>query len=246
MEPREYNRLDPLANKTYNLKISTPDGESIGAWYTLADPYYNSLSLFPPASDEHITQSLKRYPTMLFLHGNAATRAFKARVQQYQAFSSRLAVNVLAIDYRGFGDSTGTPTEAGVVIDARAAWDWLLSRGARPENVIIIGHSLGTGIGGRLASILSDEGVKYRGVVLMSPFSSIEELLKTYSLLGFIPLIKPLQIFPYAASKSFPSLECGCTKPTCNRYCDESSEAPVRDSRSCSETQGQHHHCACR
>ncbi|KAF9013358.1 hypothetical protein BDQ17DRAFT_596341 [Cyathus striatus] len=85
-------------------------------------------SLAPANVSEHITFALKRYPTILFFHGNAATRAFSVRVQHYKAFSSRLHANVLAIDYRGFGESTGIPSEKGLVTDARAAWDWLISR----------------------------------------------------------------------------------------------------------------------
>lgn len=64
-----------------------------------------------------------------------------------------------------------------------------------------MGHSLGTGVGARLAAELSDENVPYRGVVLMSPFSSIEEVLKTYNILGTVPLMKPLAMIPYATSK---------------------------------------------
>lgn len=151
---------------------------------------------------KHIHEAVKRNPTILFLHGNAATRAFHARVDHYKTFTSRLSVNVLAVDYRGFADSTGYPTESGVVRDARAAWDWLISQGTKGEDILIVGHSLGTGIGGRLAADLSDEGIKYRGLVLMSPFSSIEEVLKTYHILGVVPLMKPLALIPGAASKS--------------------------------------------
>lgn len=106
------------------------------------------------------------------------------------------------MDYRGFADSSGTPTEAGVVCDARAAWDWLVNKGAKTEDILIVGHSLGTGIGSRLAANLSDEGITYRGLVLMSPFSSIAEVLKTYHILGLVPLIKPLAIIPGATSES--------------------------------------------
>ncbi|KAH9172620.1 hypothetical protein EDB89DRAFT_2069517 [Lactarius sanguifluus] len=49
----------------------------------------------------------------------------RIRVQQYLAFAARLRANVLAPDYRGFADSAGTPSEAGVVLDTHAAWDWL-------------------------------------------------------------------------------------------------------------------------
>jgi pimeloyl-ACP methyl ester carboxylesterase len=90
---------------------------------------------------------VKKYPTILFLHGNGATRAFGYRVQHYKALSSRLSANVLAIDYRGFADSSGYPSEAGLTIDARSAFDWLMSQGAKSDDILIVGLSLGTGVG---------------------------------------------------------------------------------------------------
>lgn len=189
------------ANKTYNFKIQTSDNETLGSWFILSDRQYQSIP-FPPQSPELlISDAVRGSPTILFLHGNAATRAFNARVQHYQAYSSRLHANVLAIDYRGFAESSGAPSEDGLVRDARAAWEWLISQGAKGEDILIVGHSLGTGVGARLAAELSDEGVNYRGVVLMSPFSSIEEVLKTYNVFGAVPLMKPLSMIPYAASE---------------------------------------------
>jgi abhydrolase domain-containing protein 12 len=188
------------ANKTYNLHIQTPDNETIGAWFTLSDPFYQALAYPPLSSDSFIEKSLKKHPTILFLHGNAATRAMSKRVQQYQVFSSRLSCNVLAIDYRGFADSSGVPSEAGLIIDTRAAWDWLVNKGAKPKDILIVGHSLGTGVGGGFASVLSREKIEYRGLVLMSPFSSMESVIQTYHVLGLVPLIKPFTIFPFAMS----------------------------------------------
>ncbi|KAJ3818297.1 Alpha/Beta hydrolase protein [Lentinula raphanica] len=185
-------------NKTYNFKIQTVDNETLGAWFILAESIYQTLPSHHTIPKPHIAHALQTRPTILFFHGNAATRAFKARVQHYSAFSSRLNANVLAIDYRGFAESTGTPSEEGLVRDARAAYEWLISSGAKGEDIIIMGHSLGTGVSARLAAQLSKEELAYRGVVLMSPFSSIAEVVKTYSVLGLVPLIKPLTMIPYA------------------------------------------------
>ncbi|KAG5654775.1 hypothetical protein H0H81_003783 [Sphagnurus paluster] len=186
-------------NKTLNLKLRTPDNEVLGAWFILSDHYYQKLPEIPSQIHDHVSLAVKQHPTILFFHGNAATRAFKARVMHYQAYSSRLGANVLAIDYRGFGDSTGKPSESGLVIDARTAWDWLLAQGAKEEDILLVGHSLGTGVVSQLAAQLSDEAVKPRGVVLLSPFSSIRELLNTYHIFGAVPLVKPLAMIPYAS-----------------------------------------------
>lgn len=112
--------------------------------------------------------AVQEYPTILFFHGNAATRAFDARIQHYRAFSSRLDANILAIDYRGFADSTGTPSEEGLIRDARAAWDWLARKGVDADEVLIIGHSLGTGVSAGLARELARDGITCKGVVLLS------------------------------------------------------------------------------
>ncbi|KAI0294467.1 Alpha/Beta hydrolase protein [Multifurca ochricompacta] len=217
-------RYDLAPFKTHNVRIYTSDNETLGAWFTLADPFYLShkADLLTPtssSSEEFIRSALHAHPTILFLHGNGGTRALRSRVQHYQAFAARLRANVLAPDYRGFGDSTGTPSEVGLTLDARAAWDWLRARGALPENILIVGNSLGTGVAVQFASCLESEGEdedkrsgggkaewggetrreQPRGVVLLAPFSNIDTLLDTYYIMGIVPLLAPLRIFPYIA-----------------------------------------------
>ncbi|EKM79328.1 hypothetical protein AGABI1DRAFT_74272 [Agaricus bisporus var. burnettii JB137-S8] len=190
-------------NKTLNMMIPTQDGESLGAWFVLSDRYYHKLSASPTRESlaaEHIQVAVRNHPTILFLHGNAATRAFSARVQHYLTFSSRFGANILAIDYRGFGDSTGTPSEQGLIRDARAAWDWLARKGTIAQDVLIVGHSLGTGAGAALTKELGRDGITPKGLVLLSPFSSIREVLETYQLFGLLPLTKPLAMIPWASN----------------------------------------------
>ncbi|KAF9462988.1 Alpha/Beta hydrolase protein [Collybia nuda] len=185
-------------NKTLNFKIRTDDNETLGAWFILSDPYYHSLPRIPVSVEAHVTTALKQRPTILFFHGNAATRAFHVRISHYQAFSSRLGSNVLVIDYRGFAESTGQPSEKGLVRDGKAAWDWLISQGANQENIVIVGHSLGTGVASQLGVVLGQHNITPRGIVLLSPFSSIRELLNTYNIFGVVPLMKPLAMIPHA------------------------------------------------
>ena len=156
------------ANKTLNLKIQTRDNETIGAWFVLSDPYYQSLRSIPTNVAAHVIPALKKYPVILFFHGNAATRAVSCRIEYYRGFSSRLSANVLAIDYRGFADSTGEPSEAGLLSDGRSAFDWLVAHGKRAEDILIVGHSLGTGVAGLLGAELSSEGINCRGIVLLA------------------------------------------------------------------------------
>jgi abhydrolase domain-containing protein 12 len=192
-----------------NFHITTSDNVTLGAWFVLSDTYYREVP-FPeppsyPSLEARIPLAIKARPTVLFFHGNAATRAAPYRVQYYKAFSSRLHANVLAIDYRGFGDSEGVPSESGLAADAHAAWDWLISNGANPENILIVGHSLGSAVAAKLSVDLADQGVTFKGLVLMSPFSSIRTLLEAYHFFGFLPLMKPLRMIPglHGAFNSF-------------------------------------------
>jgi abhydrolase domain-containing protein 12 len=112
-----------------------------------SDKFYRDLP-FPPSANtprkDLIAAATKGSLTILHLHGNTGTRAHFLRTALYTAYTSRLNSNVLAIDYRGFGDSEGHPTEDGVTRDARAGWDYLVKQGARAEDIMIFGHSLGT------------------------------------------------------------------------------------------------------
>jgi len=94
----------------------------------------------------------------------AANRAASHRVRGYSAYSA-LDCNVLAIDYRGFGDSTGSPSEKGLVRDAKTVWDYVHSHGSREreeggkgQGIDLVGQSLGTGVVAGLAGLLADQG----------------------------------------------------------------------------------------
>jgi len=82
-----------------------------------------------------------------------------------------LGLGVLAIDYRGYGLSKGRPSETGLYRDARAAYALALRLGARPEHLIIHGHSLG----GAVAMQLALEK-PCAGLILESTFSSAQAM----------------------------------------------------------------------
>lgn len=86
---------------------------------------------------------------LLFFHGNAGNVSHC--LDLYGIFH-RLGLSTLAIDYRGFGQSEGTPTERGTYLDARAAWDFLVNeRGVPPSEIVVFGHSLGASVAAWLA-----------------------------------------------------------------------------------------------
>lgn len=106
---------------------------------------------------------------LLFFHGNAGN--ISHRLESMGQFHS-LGLSVLIIDYRGYGQSSGRITETGLYRDADAAWDYLTeTRGARPQDVVIFGRSLGGSIGARLAA-------KQRPLALIveSSFTSVPDV----------------------------------------------------------------------
>lgn len=187
--------------KTRNVYLNTSDGERLGAWHVLPRSYYLQQESVPPKtrlSEETFDAGFRDRPTVLYFHGNAATRALPRRVRSYMAFSTVFDCNVLAIDYRGFADSTGTPSEAGLLTDAEAAWDFVMARtgASGAGNVILVGQSLGTGVASGLAGRLADKGIYPRAVVLVAPFTSITDVLSEYWLAKFIPVLSPFRAIP--------------------------------------------------
>lgn len=116
-------------------------------------------------------------PTILFFHGNAD------RVTHYGFLADGLAahgIGLLAVSYRGFTGSSGSPTEAGLLNDGLAAYDWLA--GATTAPIVALGQSLGSAVAVHLAR----ERPELDGVILISAFDSIVELAS--SIYFFLPV----------------------------------------------------------
>ncbi|MEJ1288494.1 abhydrolase domain containing 12B [Cricetulus griseus] len=80
--------------------------------------------------------------------------------------------HVLSVDYRGFGDSTGTPTEEGLTRDAICVYEWTKARSGRTP-VCLWGHSLGTGVATNAARALEAKGCPVDAIVLEAPFTNM-------------------------------------------------------------------------
>ncbi|MCI0704143.1 MAG: alpha/beta hydrolase [Planctomycetia bacterium] len=111
---------------------------------------------------------------VLYAHGNAGN------VSDWrfalQLFRDRLNTSVLVFDYRGYGRSEGTPSEAGVLTDARAARRWLAARtNVREQDIVLVGRSLGGGVAVDLAA---KDGA--RGLILESTFTSLPDTAASY------------------------------------------------------------------
>jgi abhydrolase domain-containing protein 12 len=158
-----------------------------------------------PKTQNDFDQSLCDFPVVLYFHGNAMNRASPIRIRAYQHFT-KLGMNVVAIDYRGFGDSQGHPTEQGLLRDARATYKWVLERqkecGAKNSTkksnlagqILISGQSLGTGVASRLTFDLVEAGHPPPATFLLAPYISIRKVLESYRIGGFVPLFWPIRI----------------------------------------------------
>ena len=104
---------------------------------------------------------------VLYMHGNGGNLTLCR--DTLRMFHDQLNASILVFDYRGYGRSEGTPSEAGVLADARAARRWLASRaGVAEGDIVLVGHSLGGGVAVDLAA---NDGA--RGLVLENTFTSL-------------------------------------------------------------------------
>lgn len=140
-----------------NNRIQTPDGETIQGWYEAAKP---------------------NRPTILFFHGNATL--LEMSKWRYLRMHKQ-GVGYLAIAYRGYGESTGVPSEEGVLIDGIAAYDWLTAQGIKADDIIIHGHSLGAAVAIHVASQRPA-----KALLLEAPFMSAAEVAKAHY--PFLPI----------------------------------------------------------
>lgn len=106
----------------------------------------------------------------MVLPGNAGNRA--GRVPLATALR-RLGLSVLLVDYRGYGANPGTPSQDGLLADARAAADWLTAR-EDVDDVVYLGESLGAAEAAGLARERTPAAL-----VLRSPFTSLVDMART-------------------------------------------------------------------
>jgi len=118
---------------------------------------------------------------LLVCHGNAGNLSEAGRPLHYAGLRD-LGLNLLAFDYRGYGESGGRPTEPGLYRDAEAAYGYLRARlGVPPERIVLFGHSLGSAVAVELAT-----RVPAAGIVLDGALTSVVE--RARELYPFVPV----------------------------------------------------------
>lgn len=141
----ENANIDKL--KIQDIRIKTPDGETLQAFYEPAMP---------------------NRPTILFFHGQGGG----LELQKWRFYRlHKQGFGFLSIAYRGFSQSSGKPSEKGLFIDGLSAFDELVKIGVLPKDIIIHGHSLGSGVATYVASKRDA-----KALILETPFSAAVEV----------------------------------------------------------------------
>ncbi len=117
---------------------------------------------------------------VLFFHGNAGNAA--DRLDRARILHDRFGLDIFLVDYRGYGGSAGSPSEAGLARDARAVYLAATSRGFPPERIVAFGESLGSAVAVGLAAERP-----CGGVILETPFLSIREMARRHY--PFVPAV---------------------------------------------------------
>ncbi len=145
----QVERVAPAAAglpQAQELALETADGERIVAWHV------------PPGAGK---------PVILFFHGNGEVLPW--RVPRFRALVED-GTGLIAVSFRGYGGSTGTPSEAGLIADGEAAYRFAAARYA-PGRIVPFGYSLGSGVA---VAVAAHHPVG--GLILEAPYTSTVDI----------------------------------------------------------------------
>lgn len=143
------------------LTLTTQDGERLAAWHVA-----------PQAQLQRMV--------FVYFHGNGGTLALRA--ERFRAMTAR-GDGLLAVEYRGYPGSTGSPSEQGLLLDADALLAEARRRGYEPARIVLVGESLGTGVAVALAA-----RDRFAGMALDSAYDSMLHLVSAAYPLFPVPL----------------------------------------------------------
>ncbi|XP_075569067.1 protein ABHD12B [Pelecanus crispus] len=168
----DLRRPELLLNNTVSLYLTTEPGVTVGIWHTVP----GSRAAEAQGKDQRWYEEAlaDAHPVIIYLHGNGGTRASSHRIQFLKAMGAA-DFHILALDYRGYGDSGGHPTESGLTTDVLALYDWAKARSGN-SSILFWGHSLGTGVATNAARKLQEErGVQVDAVILESAYTNLRD-----------------------------------------------------------------------
>lgn len=130
---------------------------------------------------------------LLICHGNAGNISEAGRPYHYAGLRA-LGLSLFALDYRGYGESDGAPSEEGLYLDAEAAYHYLRdSLGVPAERIVLFGHSLGSAVAVELAG-----RVPAAGLILDGALTSVVD--RAQELFPYVPV-------RWIAANRYPSIE---------------------------------------
>jgi fermentation-respiration switch protein FrsA (DUF1100 family) len=143
--------------------FKTPDNRTLHGWF------------FPNRAET---------PVLIFFHGNAGN--ISHRLDNVAHLLNR-GFGVFIFDYRGYGKSTGRPSEKGIYRDGLAAYDFVaVEKNVAPEQIILFGRSLGAAVAAEVALKR-----KARALIMESAFTSTRDMAKTMPLFSLLSPFLP-------------------------------------------------------
>ena len=119
-----------------------------------------------------INKDFRKFKTLVLFHGNAGD--LSNRIYKLNELN-KLDINILLISWRGFSGNKGSPTEKNLYEDAEAAIKWLNEKKVENNQIILYGESLGSGV-----AVEIGKKNNFNGIILESPFTSVENSAKIY------------------------------------------------------------------
>ncbi|KAM3871183.1 lysophosphatidylserine lipase ABHD12-like [Diretmus argenteus] len=192
----DLGRPEEVLNHTSNFYLTTEEGITVGVWHTLPASQWGKAAGKGP---EWYSEALgDGRPVILYLHGNVGSRAKRHRVELMKILSAA-GYHVVSFDYRGYGDSSGKPSETGMTTDAVYLYQWVMKHSAGV--VCVWGHSLGSGVATNTALKLQELGMPIDALVLEAPYTSIGDVLVDHR------LARPYMVVPGLESLLWHILE---------------------------------------
>lgn len=159
-------RLDPTQIR--DVQLQTSDGTTLNGWLLLPPPTSLDVPEQPAGDQKKQTQTEQ---LVIYFPGNAQNRSLRRDDLEEIA---RCGFHVLIFDYRGYGDSSGSPSETGIAADAREIWKFAHEElNFRDEQIVLFGESLGGAVALSLWSEESGVYPKPQAVLLSSTFASM-------------------------------------------------------------------------
>uniref|UniRef100_A0A915PNI9 Serine aminopeptidase S33 domain-containing protein n=1 Tax=Setaria digitata TaxID=48799 RepID=A0A915PNI9_9BILA len=191
-----------------NFYLQGENGLRLGCWHIL--PYevaVNYQGSVLNAKEMELLMETLNYPIIVYFHGNSFDRSHPTRCGLYNLLTG-MGFHVLALDYRGYGDSNGSPSESGLIEDAKEIFRYAKSHSGS-SNIYLWGHSMGTAVATAAAMELSENGSTPAGLILESPFNNLHDVVTHH------PYALPFRWLPWFEKMVLKPLDrCGLDMST--------------------------------